>query len=459
MATRNNRRNVREANLKNLLNRRIGPVDEQVADDLPPAEPVEETWPPAEPADDTPVLTVPDPRHEADPEPEVIEEQPEAVAPEHEPVIVEQPDPEPDPEPEAFVEQDVEDEVVEVEFVDEEQPEPAPEVVVAPEPETPVKEIVVIEPAPGNVIALRPDPSAASELEVQRKRLLPELPTMSHPPASATPIQKLDHYEALFAGANRGLGLTVDLAKREMLLYLGFTLEPVRDDELWKADPDREFKDWDDYCQQQWGFSADYANKQIRARPIIEILRSVTAKELKEGTLRPLIRVRNAVLAKFDTVDDKPTEEALAAGAQAVLDTWFEAESYGSTSAANLEKAAKALGFIKAGQPDPDDIIDGEVISETENTPDIEVVQVKPLTAKEKAETWLKPLADTVATDDTKELAAAIKETRGVLERLELQLKERQKEERARVRAAKKAEADSEQEEPEGEPVEETAAE
>ncbi|MFJ9719925.1 hypothetical protein ACIRPQ_29035 [Streptomyces sp. NPDC101213] len=412
----------REKSLQELMGsmRNKGTSATAVAEEAPPAEPVDDSWPPADPVDDdttavdAPNLTVvPEPREEETaPEPEAA---PEPVA-----------EAEPEAEPESVVEAEVVDEpeadtaAVEAESA----PEPVVDAeVVDDEPEA---DTAAVEPTAqveetGKVLVLR-DTGGESELEVQRQRLLPKLPEMAPPPPDLAPAQQLAHYEDILSGANRNLGLVVDLAKREWVRYVGWSLGPVRDLELWNKDPEREFASFDAYCREQWAFSGDYANKQIRALPVINVLRDVTAKELKEGPLRVLVRVYTSH------------------GDQAVLDTWFRAEThYGSTAAAKLEQAARDLNFIKAGQKDDDageggggDGEDGEADKEPQIAPK--------LTPKERAETWLKPLGETVATDDTKELSATVRELRRLLDRYELQLKERQSEERRARREAKKAE-------------------
>ncbi|MET7814270.1 hypothetical protein ABZT26_25905 [Streptomyces sp. NPDC005395] len=419
-------RGGRERSLKDLMGQMAankGGAATAVAEEPPPAEPVDDTWPPAEPADDVtttadtaPNLSVvPEPREEEQPAAEAAPapetETPSAAAPEPEPaaetepvdaeVVEDAPSSEPEPEPAAEAD-GTEPDVVDGEVVAEEHHE-------QPDPTDagPTAEVV----ATGQVLVLRGS-GGESELETQRKRLLPKLPEMVPPSADLAPAQQLAYYEDILSGANRNLGLVVDLAKREWVRYVGWSLGPVRDKELWNQDPDREFKNFDAYCHEQWGFSGDYANKQIRALPVINVLRDVTAKELKEGPLRVLVRVYSSH------------------GDQAVLDTWYRAETeYQSTAATKLEQAARDLGFIKAGEKT-------EADDETEKDPAI----APKLTPKERAEAWLKPLGDSVATEDPKDLAATLREVRRLVDRFDAQLKERQTEERRKAREAKKAE-------------------
>ncbi|MEU0770590.1 hypothetical protein [Streptomyces albogriseolus] len=402
------RRRGREKSLQDLIGmKKPGGAATAVVEETPPVEPVDDAWPPAEPVDDdAAVAVVPEQREE--------EPAPAEPGPDAEPVTAE-----PEPAAEAEV---VDAEVVEDTPEPEPQPAPGTAVVMTTDP------AAVVEQA-GQVIALRDDDAPGSELAIQRKRLLPQLPEMVPPPADATAIEKLEHYENALSGANRNLGLVVDLAKREYVRYVGWTLGPVRDEELWKADPERQFDSFDAYCHEQWGFSADYANKQIRALPVINILRDVTAKELKEGPMRVLVRVLGA------------------AGEQGVLDTWFEAESYGSTSAAALEKAAKALGFIKAGQIEAGESAEGGDGGEDGAADEEPAIQPK-LTPKQKAERWLQPLDESVATEDPKDLAATVRELRKLIERYEAMIKERQSQARAAARQKKK---DEEEQAPDGE--------
>ncbi|WP_323451944.1 hypothetical protein [Streptomyces yaizuensis] len=334
-------------------------VEAPVVEEAPPIEPVDASWPPAEPVDDVaPEAAVPDQRA-------------------------------PDAPPE-MIEGEVISETVHQE----------PDEAAAEPPSAPASTELVFA-------------GSREVLAAQRVRLLPRLPEMVHPPAEATPAEQLEHYETIISGADRNLALLQELTYREKVRYIGWAALPIREEELWNKDPERKFESFDDYCKKQLGYGADYVNKCIRALPIIDILRDVTAKELREGPVRALERVYKALGGGLDPKKHTPEEVEAGhqAGAEAVLATWERAEKAGSTSARALVQAAVQLSYLKAGTKET-----AELAKDPKPDP----------TPKEWAALWLKPLGDQLATAEPKQLATMIKESRTLLDRYEAQLKERQ---------------------------------
>ncbi|MET7931024.1 hypothetical protein ABZT43_45655 [Streptomyces sp. NPDC005349] len=121
--------------------------------------------------------------------------------------------------------------------------------------------------------------------------------------------------------------------ERQWILWVGEPLRIVRDEELWRLDSYVTFDAW---CRAHYGYSADLANKQIRAKPIVEILAPHVRRQIKEHTIRPL----RAVLDRF--------------GPDKVLDVWRRAEQNGDLTEAGLKAAIVSLSLGGALRADND---------------------------------------------------------------------------------------------------------
>jgi hypothetical protein len=99
---------------------------------------------------------------------------------------------------------------------------------------------------------------------------------MSEP--SAVPIRTLDACERVI---ERGIQTFVEV---------GQALLEIRDHRLYRE----EYPTFEEYCKGRWGWSRDYANKQIRAAGVVENLAPIgtldtnVSKPLTEAQVRPL---------------------------------------------------------------------------------------------------------------------------------------------------------------------------
>ena len=70
-------------------------------------------------------------------------------------------------------------------------------------------------------------------------------------------------------------------------LQVGEALAMIRDGRLYRA----EYGTFEDYCEQRWGFGANYANKQIAAAHVVSALGTTVPKPANEAQVRPLTKL------------------------------------------------------------------------------------------------------------------------------------------------------------------------
>jgi hypothetical protein len=143
-----------------------------------------------------------------------------------------------------------------------------------------------------------------------------------------SPAEQLEHYERGLTQAR----IELEQATEQWVETAGQILKAIRESELFV---ERGYTSLDEYTKARWEFSASYANRLIRAVPVIQALHGVTHRELKERQLRPLIAVAEAY------------------GADGVRKVWDTALQRGRTSGAGLEEAIRVLGMSNAETPAP----------------------------------------------------------------------------------------------------------
>lgn len=145
------------------------------------------------------------------------------------------------------------------------------------------------------------------------------------------------------------------------LLDTGEALTEIRDNRLYR---DAGYSDFDIYCRERWGWSANYVHKQIAAAPVVRALQECTivqsdnATITKESQARELVALFNeegieavAEVVASVAATDKVTAANLAAAVQARKGG---AHTFISSSASNewftpaqyIEAARAVLGVI-----------------------------------------------------------------------------------------------------------------
>ncbi|MFF9785670.1 hypothetical protein [Streptomyces nigrescens] len=142
-------------------------------------------------------------------------------------------------------------------------------------------------------------------------------------PESSEPKERLDHYARSIAQAEMAARANEQRVKQQKIIVQGQNFLAIKDEKLWEVVG---LPDFDALMKARFGFGKNYANKIIRAVPVVMALESVTSMELVEKHLRPLC----------------PVFEAF--GAEAVRQTWEEASRKKITEK-NLQEAAAFLGF------------------------------------------------------------------------------------------------------------------
>ncbi|MBC9730244.1 hypothetical protein [Streptomyces sp. TRM68367] len=176
------------------------------------------------------------------------------------------------------------------------------------------------------------DDSSSRHRDQKTNRLpaRPRLPQVSdahsdfRPPQSSDPRERLTYCVDALRYANNQIEQALVWIERQWILWVAEPLRIVRDEELWRLDGYPTFDAW---CQAHYGYSGDLANKQIRAKPIVEILAPYVRKQIKEYTIRPLRGV-------FDKH-----------GPEKVLEVWHRAEQNGDLTEAGLKAAIVSLGL------------------------------------------------------------------------------------------------------------------
>ena len=149
------------------------------------------------------------------------------------------------------------------------------------------------------------------------------------PPQSDDPRERLNHYL-------RGIGQVEYAAKsneqrvqQQRLLVLGEYIQAMKEERAWEAGG---YNTLGDLLFEHFGIRKDYANKVVRAVPVVRALEQVTTMDLKERQLRVLVPVQ------ANHGDD------------AVRKVWEEAARRGKLTEKTLEQAARFLGY---GVPEP----------------------------------------------------------------------------------------------------------
>lgn len=114
-------------------------------------------------------------------------------------------------------------------------------------------------------------------------------------------------------------------AKQQKIIVQGRTFQAMKKEELWKV---LGLPHFDALVQAQFGFGKNYANKIIRAAPVVTALETLTSEELAEKHLRPLCGVLETH------------------GADAVREVWTEAARKKITEK-SLQDAAVFLGYAE----------------------------------------------------------------------------------------------------------------
>lgn len=122
---------------------------------------------------------------------------------------------------------------------------------------------------------------------------------------------ELDRNEAVI---QQGLRTFVDV---------GNALAAIRDGRLYRQD----YKTFEDYCRDRWGFGSDYARRQIRAAQTIENLKTEPIGSVfptTESQVRPLARLEpdEQVVAWREAVETSPNGKVTAAHVTAVVNQW-----------------------------------------------------------------------------------------------------------------------------------------
>nr|BEK71513.1 hypothetical protein KPHV_87400 [Kitasatospora purpeofusca] len=193
--------------------------------------------------------------------------------------------------------------------------------------------------AKGTEVAVQPDPATGSVLLVDDGEMsvagIPPnadshgfvaIPAFSAP-SSEDPKERLQHYL-------RGIGQVEYAAKsneqriqQQRLLILGEYIRAMKEERSWEV---AGYKTLGDMLFENFRIKKDYANKVLRAVPVVRALELVTSMELKERQLRVLVPVQATH------------------GDAAVREVWAEAARRGKLTEATLEQAVRFLGY---GQP------------------------------------------------------------------------------------------------------------
>ncbi|MEU5430788.1 hypothetical protein AB0H73_35020 [Streptomyces olivoreticuli] len=151
------------------------------------------------------------------------------------------------------------------------------------------------------------------------------------PPASEDPRERLDHYLQGIGQVEYAAKSNEQRVQQQRLLTLGEYIQAMKEERAWEVGG---YQTLGDLLFEHFRIRKDYANKVVRAMPVVRALVSVTTMDLKERQLRVLVPVQK------DHGDD------------AVRKVWEEASRRGKLTEKTLEQAAKFLGF---GSPEPVD--------------------------------------------------------------------------------------------------------
>ncbi|MET9290702.1 hypothetical protein [Streptomyces sp. NPDC003077] len=152
------------------------------------------------------------------------------------------------------------------------------------------------------------------------------MPTFSEP-TTEDPRERLEHYARGVVAAEYASRANVQRAKQQKIIVQGQYLLAMKREQLWHV---LGLPGFDALVKQRFNYGKNYANKIIRAMPVVKALESVTSMELAEKHLRPLAPVQ-----------EKHGDEAVRA-------TWDEALRKGKITEKSLREAAYFLGY---GEP------------------------------------------------------------------------------------------------------------
>ncbi|WP_328973562.1 hypothetical protein [Streptomyces sp. NBC_00239] len=144
-------------------------------------------------------------------------------------------------------------------------------------------------------------------------------------PESEDPKERFNHYARSIAQAEMAARANEQRVQQQKIIVQGQNFVAIKEEELWET---MGFPNFDALMKARFGFGKNYANKIIRAVPVVMALESVTSMELVEKHLRPLCPV-------FETFGD-----------EAVRQVWSEASRKKITEK-TLQEAAAFLGFAE----------------------------------------------------------------------------------------------------------------
>lgn len=150
-------------------------------------------------------------------------------------------------------------------------------------------------------------------------------------PTSDDPKERLDHYLQGIGQVEYAAKSNEQRVQQQRLLTLGEYIQAMKEERVWEAGG---YDTLGDLLFEHFRIRKDYANKVVRAMPVVRALASVTTMDLKERQLRVLVPVQKDH------------------GDEAVRKVWEEASRRGKLTEKTLEQAAKFLGF---GSPEPVD--------------------------------------------------------------------------------------------------------
>ncbi|WP_327359710.1 hypothetical protein [Streptomyces sp. NBC_01304] len=146
-------------------------------------------------------------------------------------------------------------------------------------------------------------------------------------PTSADPKERLDHYARGVAAVEYASRANNQATEQQRIISQGQFFLAIKEEFLWEAEG---LPNFDALIQHRFKFGGDYANKTIRAMPVVLALGEVTTMELKEKHLRPLVPVWKRH------------------GDDAVRKVWDDALRKGKITEKSLKDSAYFLGY---GEP------------------------------------------------------------------------------------------------------------
>ncbi|MCX4784087.1 hypothetical protein [Streptomyces sp. NBC_01264] len=174
-------------------------------------------------------------------------------------------------------------------------------------------------------------------------------------PQSEDPKERLAHYARGIAQAEMAGRANEQRVKQQKMIVQGQNFLAIKEEKLWEV---LGLPDFDALIKARFGFGKNYANKIIRAAPVVMALESVTSMELVEKHLRPLC----PVLKSF--------------GPDAVRQTWAEASRKKITEK-TLQEAAAFLGFAEPVEQKPKTVVPSSRTSVADHDKAVQAVHAK----------------------------------------------------------------------------------